>query len=217
MNPHCKKLILTEEAGAMVEIVIVMGMLVLLATLLWPRMAVCKAQATRIDCVNNLKQIGIASRIWSNDHDKLLSWQVSTNEKGASEFAASGDVDRLLAPLSHELQSPKLLLCPSETRRSSAESFTTLRNENISYLVGLDASEDNPQMILFGDRNLHAPGIANKGVVVVSRGTVLRWGKDLHVHAGNIGLVDGSVQEVNDSGLQKQMIGQATTVRFAIP
>src|SRR5437762_2396152 len=82
MNPHCKKLILTEEAGAMVEIVIVMGMLVLLTTLLWPRMAVCKAQATRIDCVNNLKQIGLASRIWSNDHDKLLSWQVSTNEKG---------------------------------------------------------------------------------------------------------------------------------------
>jgi hypothetical protein len=217
MNSRCKKLIEIKEGGAMIEILIVVAMLALLATLLWPRMAVCKAQATRIDCVNNLKQMGLASRIWSNEHDKLLSWQVSTNESGALEFAPSGDVSRLLGPLSHQLRSSKLLLCPSETRRLPAESFETLKNENISYLVGLDASEDNPQMILFGDRNLRGPGTANKGVIVVSPDSVSGWGKDLHIRAGNLGLVDGSVQQVTDTGLQKQMTVQGTAVRFAIP
>jgi hypothetical protein len=192
-------------------------MLMLLATLLWPRLTVCKAQATRIDCVNNLKQIGLASRIWSNEHDKSFSWQVSTNDRGAFEFASSGDVNRLVSPLSHQLQSPKLLLCPSETRRSSAESFEQLKNENISYFLGLDASEDNPQMILFGDRNLRALATPNHGVIVVSPDAAWRWGKDLHIGAGNLGLADGSVQQVTDTGLQKQITAQAAAVRFAIP
>jgi len=44
------------------------------------------------------------------------------------------------------------------------------------------------------------------------------WTADIHVNAGNVGLADGSVQQMTSPGLQKQLEMQTLPViRLAIP
>src|SRR6266849_3793918 len=81
-----------RRAGALTEILIVLATLAVLTALLLPRITAGRAQAHRIDCVSNLKELGLAARMWSNDHDKSFPWQVSTNDRGSLEFAAAAAV-----------------------------------------------------------------------------------------------------------------------------
>src|SRR5690242_16547792 len=71
-----------------------------------------KGRAQRISCVNNLRQLGIAARTWSEDHNGRFVWQVPISSTGSMEFALSGDIARILLPMSNELSTPKILTCP---------------------------------------------------------------------------------------------------------
>ncbi len=133
--------------------------------------------------------------------------------------------------MSNELSTPKVLLCPSESEsmRHGATSFAGLdpfgsaatvpytNDLNTSYFVGVDAIETYPEMLLIGDHNLGsgnppaqpylaAPSI---GIPFVSLGTnfvagnqAVGWLNNMHYSMGNVGLVDGSVQEFSRSALQ---------------
>jgi len=206
-----------RQGGGLVELLIVTGTLALLATVLLPRTLSSRAQATRIACVNNLKQTGLASRMWASDHDKLFPWQVCTNEKGSFEFIQSGKVSPLLLPTSSEVPSPKVFWCPADNRRISTESFAEFHDQNVSYFVGLDASEEHPETILSGDRNISVDGKTGPRLVSIAAETALAWTKDLHNRAGNVGLVDGSVQQLTDGGLQREAKVQSKIFRLAIP
>jgi prepilin-type processing-associated H-X9-DG protein len=155
--------------------------------------------------------------MWANDHDRSFSWQVSTNENGSFEFAASSRVSELFIPMSSELHNPRILACPSDAERTPTSSIASLSNANISYFAGLDASEDNPQMILFGDRNMECPAALENQVALIAPTAAVAWGKEMHGRAGNIGLVDGRVEQVTDAGLQKQIRAQQSAARFAFP
>jgi competence protein ComGC len=206
-----------RNGGALIELLIVIATLVVLAALLLPHLLINRVQATRLNCVDQLKELGLDARIWANDHDRSFSWQVSTNDDGSLEFAGSSNVSELFLPMSTHLKGPRILFCPSDSARKAADSMAALKNANISYCIGLDASEENPQMVLFGDRNMECPGRADNQGVVIRPETAVAWGKEMHGRAGNLGLVDGSVQQVTDAGLQKQIKAQASAARFAFP
>ena len=70
---------------------------------------------------------------------------------------------------SNELSTPKILFCPSEYETTFRQAATSFGNTvtgsvasqvpytndlNISYFIGVDASETQPQMFLTGDHNL---------------------------------------------------------------
>ena len=67
--------------------------------------------------------------------------------------------------MSNELNSPKVLACPSDGK-SKATSFyppgsvsgAFNQKDHLSYFAGLDAQETRPQTILSGDRNLVKTG-----------------------------------------------------------
>jgi len=74
----------------------------------------------KITCVNNLKQIGLAFRIWEGDHGDQYPFNVSTNAGGALELC-SPDKDGFdrnawlyLKTMTNddELTVPLLLICP---------------------------------------------------------------------------------------------------------
>ena len=55
--------------------------------------------------------------------------------------------------LATELITPKVLLCPADTRRPAA-TFAVLKDQNLSYFVGVNSDYARPNSILSGDRNL---------------------------------------------------------------
>jgi len=184
-------------------------------------------------CVNNLKQIGLAFRIWEGDNGDKYPMQVSVTNGGAMELAVAGDVAGIFRVMSNELSTPKILVCPQDTRRHFATNFTTdLNHQTISYFVGLDTEDKYPQMILSGDDNLEVNGVrVRPGILNLLTNVPAEWTenerhgypqhwsfRNQHLRIGNIGLADGSVQENSVSIFNSALANTGTaTNRLVFP
>ena len=67
--------------------------------------------------------------------------------------------------------------------------------------VGLDADESRPQTILSGDRNITNGLPRSSGILSLEPDRPAGWTAEIHIEQGNIGLADGSVQQVTESQL----------------
>jgi hypothetical protein len=126
-----------------------LALIPILAGLMLPALAHAKAKAQQITCVNNMKQIGLAARIWATDHD----------DKFPPDFAS----------MSNELTTPKILICPGDSSKTTAMNWQGFGPENVSYEYlepGFDEKGAAPQTVVF----------------------------QCPIH-GNVALADGSVQQ----------------------
>jgi hypothetical protein len=203
------------------DVVVVVFILAIAVFFLLPAIFIGPHGSARRDfCISNLKQIGIAYRIWEGDHGDNYPMSVPVINGGAMELVATGNVAACFQVMSNELSTPKILICPQDTKVILAANFGEgFNNRNISYFVGLDAAETKPQMFLSGDDNFAIGGVPVKsGVLQLLTNAPVTWTKTRHKFVGNIGMADGAVQQVTASGLQKalQQTGTATN-RLAIP
>jgi type II secretory pathway pseudopilin PulG len=209
-----------SKAGfTLVALLVIIALLAILAALLLPALAAAKRKAQRINCINNLKQTGLAFRIWEGDNGDNYPMAVSTEKGGTMEFNTGMDTFRHFQVMSNELATPKILVCPADTRVAAAN-FIHLNNQNVSYFVGLDAQEVLPQRFLDGDRNLTADNEPKDGILKLVPGQRVSWTEAIHVNQGNIGLSDGSVQQTSNTGLRKALkdSGDPTnTWRISLP
>jgi hypothetical protein len=176
--------------------------------LLMPRPTGCGAKASRINCVSNLKQIGLAFRMWSNDHGNRfpMALPVSGTNGGTVDFNLTGEVWRHFQIISNEINTPKVFVCPDDGKRSRTGDWSVFtNNSHLSYFVGLDADETMPQTILSGDRNVISPTIKPvKGVLNFAANDRVEWTKAIHKQQGNVGLGDGSAAQLTQQALSKQ-------------
>lgn len=202
-----------------VGLLVILAVLAILAAMLLPALAGAKGKAQRINCVNNLKQSGLAFRIWEGDNGDKYPMAVPSSQGGTMEFNTGADTFRHFQVMSNELNTPKILICPSDTR-AAARNFIRLNNQNVSYFVGLEANDASPQMLLDGDRNITSDNEPENGILKLIPGQTVRWTETMHVNQGNVGLSDGSVQETSNSELREalQNSGDPTNVwRISLP
>lgn len=135
------------------------------------------------------------------------------------------------AAMSNELADVKLLRCSSDSEVMSGGSVknftdfytvpTSATNKlYLSYFIGVDASETYPQTLLFGDRNVVCPNVAQTTnsttsfMLMLGSGTNNtyttsgqrpRWGDNIHQNNGNVTLGDGSVQQYTEARLSDQI------------
>jgi prepilin-type processing-associated H-X9-DG protein len=205
-------------------VVVIVGLMAILVMSMMP-MTGRGARASRINCVSNLKQVGLAFRMWSNDHGDRFPMAVSITQTGSLEYIQTGEVYRHFQVISNELYSPKILVCSDDKSRVRANVFGSVANatpfasnKNLSYFVGLDADETQPNMMLAGDRNVTGGVMTNGSIMLFEPNTPAGWTKDIHNRAGNIGLADGSVSQATEEALRRQIKADTNEViRLAIP
>jgi competence protein ComGC len=207
-----------NQALTRTEAIVVIATLAVLFALLLPALVTVGHDGRqRISCVNDLKQVGIAFRLWEGDHNGKYPMAVSVTNGGALELIAMGNVAVCFQVMSNEVNTPKILLCPADTHRVWTANFSTLNNSNISYFVNPDAVEAYPQMVLDGDDNLTVGGVrVRPGILNLWTNATMGWTKERHHGGGNIGLADGSVQQITSDGLNSLVAGGGTN-RLVIP
>jgi len=170
----------------LIEVLMVIAALMVLAVIFLPLLipqSPSRERVMRIQCVNNLKQIGLAARVWEGDNNDKYPMFVSQTNGGSMEFTTGANAWRHFLVMSNELSTPKVLFCPAESdlNRVCATTFGLgwgpvpfLSNSNLSFFVGIISNDVNPQLILSGDRNLTNGAAIKNGMLELSPGPVTR-------------------------------------------
>ena len=212
----------TKRTGAMtlVEVLVVILVIALAAAIFLPALSAGRRKASRINCINNVKEIGLCFKVWGGDNGDKYPMQFYATNSDMMKLIANGNAWVLWQTMSNELSTPKILLCPDDKNRFWATNFSIgFSDTNISYFFSLDASEIYPQMILDGDDNLAVNGVrVPPGILNLQTNAAVAWIKDRHQGNGNVGLADVSVAQVTRAGLSATLVSSGTaTNRLVIP
>ena len=206
MNAHINQVSRRDRALTLIEVLVVIAVVAVLVSLLLPALAKARAKANRIQCVSYLKGVGVAFRIFSTDTTNRFPFQLSTNFGGSKEYANdASQLWRQFSVISNELSTPIIVHCPADRERKEVRGWSEFtNNQQLSYFVGLGASEENNQSILAGDRNLILDGKSLEGrIITLSSNANVAFDKRIHREAGNYAMGDGSVQQAGSGRLQE--------------
>jgi prepilin-type N-terminal cleavage/methylation domain-containing protein len=134
-NERIMKQIRNRRIGAftLIELLVVIAIIAILASMLLPALARAKQKAHRISCINNMKQIGTAYRIWSNDNGDKFPAQQTVALGGWNDYITSSTGTAIseytyynYCLMQNEMgQSPKVVVCPSDDRNANSNFFAS--------------------------------------------------------------------------------------------
>jgi len=178
--------------------------LVIITIILVPQYYRSKRMSSRLGCGSNLKQIALSFRMFAGDNEQKFPFETRNS------VAYTNDSQAWLhfMAMSNELGSTKILLCPSDIgQKSPADGFTsntnspklqslaTLKNNAVSYFVGLDAKDGNHDTWLSGDGRLSNASHSHNGPLLYANDpSKLHWLQPIHDDRPNVAMASGMVQ-----------------------
>jgi prepilin-type N-terminal cleavage/methylation domain-containing protein len=209
----------SNRGFTLIEVLVILGIISFLAILVYPGGSNDKSRAMRIQCMNNLKQNGLAFRVWAEDNGGKFPTGISETNGGTMEFRTGPNLFRHFQVMSNELSTPKVVLCPADDSRTiAATNFTFFNNSNVSYFINLNATNTDPQAILSGDNNLTNGTPIRSGIMELTTNRPAGWTDETHHKVGNLLLADGSVQQVSTTSLRTAIENtSAFTNRLLMP
>jgi prepilin-type N-terminal cleavage/methylation domain-containing protein/prepilin-type processing-associated H-X9-DG protein len=184
-----------ERAFTLIELLVVIAIIAILASLLLPALSRARHKAHGVACLNNLKQWGFATHLFTMDNEDLLPKDGTPNGTSIAE-GWYNDLPRMLGlPVYREMAwrtnasidpGRSLWLCPANPRRSNGNNlFHYCLNEHVNGL-GTDnqvklSSIPHPVRVVWLFDNGKLAAVAQQNNVHT----------DLHSHGAQFGFLDG--------------------------
>jgi prepilin-type N-terminal cleavage/methylation domain-containing protein len=216
------------QGFTLIELLVVIAIISILAALLLPALSGAKQRGKGAECINNQRQMAVAYRLWANDNDDgHFPWNVDVSQGGTRGTTDWTDHCRVV---SNELANPKLLACPTDAEKTPVQNWESLDGDkNVSYFLGLSATESRPLSILAGDRGvsggMNSPS-SGDGRLVWEHTFIdsldVAFDNSMHKNRGYIVLADGSVhhassQQLRDHVMAALISGGTNAVVFSLP
>lgn len=211
-----------RSAFTVPELIVIISVLVILFGIIGLKFATARGvseKSRRIKCLNDLKLVGLAFRIFATDHNDRFPWQIKTT--AARALPPQDEILSHFLAVTNELTTPGILHCFSDTRRAAIpEAWTNTTRQNISYFISLDAAETLPNTFMAGDRNLATNNIPlGPGRVVFPKRVIPAWTKTQHKFEGNAVMGDGATMRLDQTQFERlwNQTGLATNSTFLFP
>lgn len=146
----------SRSAFTLIELLVVIAIIAILAALLLPALSAAKERAQALYCMNNLKQLMLATQMYTDDHDDWfpvndpsdpsdvlghpgMDWcpgsMTRLPDATNTEFLTDPLTNELAAYLSHSV---KVWKCPADTKKAPApaSNVPTVRSYSMNQAVG---------------------------------------------------------------------------------
>lgn len=187
----------THRSGfSLIELLMVISIIALLASLLSVSLVSAKARSRQAACINNLRQIGLGFTGFSLDHDGKYPMDVPERLGGSAEYNQSNLVENTrfsrdfhhFIVMSNDAPNINIMTCPADKNRKAGRNFASFNNANLSYWVNITALPQATLSTLAGDWNIQNPGASSTSSEQVS------FGREVHRRKGSVLFADGRVE-----------------------
>jgi len=117
-----------ESGWSVWEVLLVLFAVSILVLLLLPALAKRTSKASRLSCINNIKQISTGFRLTSNDTVGRSPFA----KIGPSNLVGAANLWRLFQYAQNDISSPRILICPQDSKRTAANDFFEETNSQFS-------------------------------------------------------------------------------------